>query len=476
MSESDLSLEIGAKIELDINDLSSEGCGVGRIEGIAVFVDGALPGELVEAEITALKKKYLTAKMIKLVTPSAVRRKPFCPVFEECGGCSLQHLSYESQLEYKKKKVKDAVERISGLKDIEIGNVIAADADKGYRNKVQFFLDYRNGEVSCGFFGRKSHIVVNNQTCFLINDEANMLKNEFASIVRDNISEFYDSKSSTLILKSIIIRQAMKTGELMLVIISSIQIDAKLTSLFSKLAGTLTNKIPNLKSVYCSASAGLDNFKINTKIRHLKGSRSITEIIGDLRFAISPGSFFQVNSSQAENLYTKIVELADLMTNANETVLDLFCGTGTIGLFLASKGAKVFGIDISRSAIEDAAKNAKINNISSTRFIEGDVFKLKEAGISKKIPLSGANIDKIDIVVVDPPRDGLGEKLVNLISEFNAKKVIYASCNPATLARDLKIFDILGYKTNIVEPIDMFPHTEHIECIILMTKCGQKDK
>jgi 23S rRNA (uracil1939-C5)-methyltransferase len=145
-------------------------------------------------------------------------------------------------------------------------------------------------------------------------------------------------------------------------------------------------------------------------------------------------------------------------------------------LFLASKGAKVFGIDISRSAIEDAAKNAKINNISSAWFIEGDVFKLREAGITKRSPLSGANIDKIDIVVVDPPRDGLGEKLVNLISEFNAKKVIYASCNPATLARDLKIFDILGYKTNMVEHIDMFPHTEHVECIILMTKCGQKDK
>ncbi len=474
MSEFDSPLNVGDKIELDITDLSSEGCGVGRIEGIAVFVDGALPGELVEAEITGVKKKYFTAKLINIVTPSPNRSKPFCPVFEECGGCSLQHMSYEYQIEYKKKKVKDAVERISGLKDIEVSSVMGADTDKGYRNKVQFFFDYRNGEVSCGFFGRKSHIVINNNSCFLINDAANMLKNEIVNIVRNNISEFYDSKSSTLILKSIIIRQAIRTGELMLVIISSGQMDANLTGLFLKLTSTLTNKIPNLKSVYYSESTGQDNFLINNKIRHLKGSRFITEIIGDLRFAISPGSFFQINSSQAENLFTKIFNLADLMTD--ETVLDLFCGTGTIGLFLASKGAKVFGIDISRSAIEDAAKNAKINNISSARFIEGDVFKLREAGITKRSPLSGANIDKIDIVVVDPPRDGLGEKLVNLISEFNAKKVIYASCNPATLARDLKIFDILGYKTNMVEPIDMFPHTEHVECIILMTKCGQKDK
>ena len=248
--------------------------------------------------------------------------------------------------------------------------------------------------------------------------------------------------------------------------------DKKLTDLFLMLIDNLTGKIPDLKSVYYSVNTGLENFMINDKIKHLKGSKSITETTCGLRFKISPGSFFQVNSFQAEKLYSKIIELADLKNN--ETALDLFCGTGTIGLFLASKGAKVFGIDIVKSAIEDANENTKINNIMSAKFIQGDVFKLLEARVSYKSSWNEVKIDNIDVLVVDPPRDGLEEKLINLISKLNAKKVIYVSCNAATLARDIKAFDDLGYKAKAVYPIDMFPHTEHVESVVLMSHATSK--
>src|SRR5665647_2129285 len=215
MNEPNLPVNLGDKIELAINDLSSDGCGVGRINNIAVFVDGALPGEVIKAGIAGVKKKYLTAKLISIIIPSEYRKIPFCPVFERCGGCTLQHMSYDYQLDYKKKKVKDAIERISGLKYVQINNVIGTKQDKGYRNKVQFFFDYNNGEVNCGFFGRKSHVVINNDICFLISDTANKLKNEFVDFIKKNRSEFYDAKNNAAILKSIIIRQAFRTNELM---------------------------------------------------------------------------------------------------------------------------------------------------------------------------------------------------------------------------------------------------------------------
>jgi 23S rRNA (uracil1939-C5)-methyltransferase len=472
MNKPDLSVNIGETVELLITDLSSEAYGVGRFKNLAVFVDGALPGETVEAKISGIKKNYLTAKLINIIHPSANRQNPFCPVYEECGGCTLQHLSYENQLDYKKKKVKDAIERISGLKNVEINNVIGTSQDRGYRNKVQFFFDFKNGEVICGFFGRKSHIVINNDYCFLISETANKLKDEFVGFIKKNRSEFYDAKNNTAILKSIIIRQAYRTNELMLITVISRRIDKKLMDLFLILADNLTSKIPELKSVYYTVNASPGNFMIIDKIRHLKGKKSIIEIICGLKFKISPGSFFQVNSCQAEKLYNKITELAGIKTN--ETALDLFCGTGTIGLFLASNGAKVFGIDIARSAIEDANENKKINNIRSLQFIEGDVFKLLEARISHKSSWNEVNIDEIDVLTVDPPRDGLEEKLVNLIAGLNAKKVIYVSCNAATLARDLKTFNILGYKAKTIFPIDMFPHTEHVETCVLLSKNDEK--
>jgi 23S rRNA (uracil1939-C5)-methyltransferase len=469
MNEPVLPVKIGSKIEFKITDLSSEGLGVGRINNMAVFVDGALPDEVIKACIAGVKKKYLTAKLISIVLPSKIRQKPFCPVFKECGGCTLQHMSYGYQLDYKKKKVKDAIERISGLKDVQISNVIGAKQDRGYRNKVRFFFDYKNGEVKCGFFGRKSHNVINNDNCFLINDAVNKLKNEFVNFVKKNRSEFYDTENNALILKSIIIRQAFKTNELMLIIIISRKMDKKLKGLFLTLIDNLTGKIPDLKSVYYSANAGPENFLLNDKISHLKGRESITEIIEGLRFKISPGSFFQVNSLQAENLYSKIIELADLKNNEN--VLDLFCGTGTIGLFLASKGAKVLGIDIVKSAIEDANENAKINNIIGARFIQGDVFKLLEARVSYKSSWNEVKIDNTNVLIVDPPRDGLGEKFINLISKLTVKKVIYTSCNAATLARDIKAFGNIGYEVKTIHPIDMFPQTEHVEMVCLLDRC-----
>ncbi|MHB1346029.1 MAG: 23S rRNA (uracil(1939)-C(5))-methyltransferase RlmD [Candidatus Humimicrobiaceae bacterium] len=471
MNESNLSIKTGSKIEVPITDLSSEGFGVGRIDGIAVFIEGALSGETVIATITGVKKNYLTAKLEEIIISSSNRQEPFCPVFENCGGCTLQHMSYGLQLEYKEKKVKDAIERISGLKKVRINNVIVTGEDRGYRNKAQFFFGYKNNEVNCGFFGRKSHIVINNDYCFLISGTANKLKNEIVSFIKTNISEFYDSKRKSLILKSMIIRQSFKVQELMLVFIVSRKMDKKLSELFLRLISNLTGKFQDLKSVFYSVNADPESFIINNKIMHFKGSNSIIESVGGLRFKISPGSFFQVNTLGAERLYSKIAELADL--KINETALDLFCGTGTIGLFLAHLGAKVCGIDIVKSSIEDARENAKMNKIKNIEFIKGDAAKLLEGHICDNFNSALSKFaSKIDVITVDPPREGLGDRLVNLISKLNAKKIIYISCNAATLARDLKYFDILGYEIIEINPIDMFPQTEHVECVVWMTKAN----
>jgi len=470
MNEQSLSVNTGSNIELFITDLSSEGFGIGRIDGIAVFVEGALPGEKISAIVTGEKKNYLTAKLTEIIIPSPNRQEPFCPVFEKCGGCSLQHMSYSSQLDYKEKKVKDAVERISGLKNVQINKIIGAKQDKGYRNKVQFFFDYKNDEVNCGFFGRKSHVVINNYNCFLIDNAANRLKNEFAAFIKKNISEFYESNSKSAIPKSIIIRQSFKANELMLIIIISKKMDKRLEDLFLILHDDLASKIPELKFVYYSVNTDPSDYSLNNKIMHLAGSNAIIETIGDLRFKISPGSFFQVNTLGAEKLYGKIIELADL--KINEAALDLFCGTGTIGLFLAFSGGKVYGIDIVESSIKDAKENAKMNKTRNAEFVRGDVSKFLEDYISDKInsSTSKSGAGKIDAVVVDPPREGLGDKLVSLISKLNAGKLIYVSCNASTLARDLKSFDVLGYNVKEINPIDMFPHTVHVESIVLLSK------
>jgi len=469
MKESKTLVNIGSKIEVSITDLSSEGFGIGRIDGIVVFVDGALPGEKISAIVSEGKKNYITAKLAEIIIPSPNRQEPFCPVFEKCGGCSLQHMSYSSQLDYKEKKVKDAVERISGLKNVQINKIIGTKQNKGYRNKVQFFFDYKNNEVNCGFFGRKSHNVINNYDCFLINDTANRLKNEFVAFIKKNISEFYEIKDKTAILKSIIIRQAFKANELMLIIISSRRMNKKLTESFMILFDDLTRKIPELKSMYYSVNADPADYSLNNKIMHLTGSNSLIETIEDLRFKISPGSFFQINTFSAEKLYSKIAELADL--RINETALDLFCGTGTIGLFLAERAGKVYGIDIIESSIKDAKENAKMNKIRNTEFVRGDVSKFLETYISNiDNSINKPGIGKIDVVAIDPPREGLGDKLVSLISKLNAEKLIYVSCNASTLARDLKSFDILGYDVKEINPIDMFPHTVHVECCCLLSR------
>ena len=351
----------------------------------------------------------------------------------------------------------------------QVDNILAAKQDKEYRNKVQFFFDYNNGRIVCGFFGRKSHDVINNDNCFLVNETINKLKNEIVSLVKMNKPGFFNTQRNALVLKSIIIRQSFYTKEIMLIFITSRKISKGFMDTFLMLVENLMDKIPELKSVHYSVNSNPGSFTVKDKIIHLKGAECIIEAIGRLRFKISPGSFFQVNPSQAYKLYNKIIELAGL--KINETILDLFCGTGIIGLFLAGEGRKVFGIDIGKSSIEDARENAKMNKIKNAEFIKDDIFNLLKAHNNDNESLSGKiRNSKIDLAIIDPPRDGLGDKLVNLISKLAAKRIIYVSCNASTLSRDLKYFDILGYKTKTIIPIDMFPHTEHVECVVLMSR------
>jgi len=493
MEKENRSSEIGSIVKVLITDLNSEGAGVGRINNIAVFINGALPGETIEAKISCTKKKYLVADLETIIYPSEYRQNPYCPVFYKCGGCSLQHLSYGYQLIYKTKKVRDAIERIAGIKDIKINNIIGARQNLGYRNKVQYFFNKAESEISCGFFGRKSHKVINHDNCFMVSGIVNNLKNEFLKYVKENNIGIYNELKNYGFLKSIIIRQSFFTNELMLIIISTNNPKENLKKSLENLPDYLVKKVPHLKSIYLNINSEPGSYAIDDKIKHLQGSKFIVERIGDLKFHISPDSFFQVNTEQAEVLYDKIIELADL--KGSENVMDLFCGTGTIGLFMAKKIARVIGIDIAKSAIKDAVDNTLLNNIKNAEFVSGDVFEILSQYSSKnsaelkdkdknrndnndadnnifKSDISG----NIDILIADPPRNGLGESLVNLISDISIKKIIYVSCNPSTLARDIRLFHDKDYNIDLIQPVDMFPYTEHVETVVLMTSCGQKDK
>lgn len=493
MEEKNKSLEVGNIFRMSITDLTSEGSGVGRINNLAVFVDGALPGETVEAKITGIKKNYLTSKSEIIILPSEHRKIPFCPVFDKCGGCVLQHMSYDYQLIYKTKKVRDAVERISGIKDIKINEIIGAEQNKGYRNKSQYFFDGNSGEISCGFFERKSHKVVNHDNCFIVSGIVNSLKNKFIQFVKENKISIYDESKHAGFLKSTMIRQAFGTNELMLVIIGAAHPGEKLKESLENLPRYLMEKVPYLKSIYLAINTASGNYAVGDKIKHLWGSKFIVEKIGGLKFHISPDSFFQINTEQTKVLYNTIMEFADL--KGSEAVLDLFCGTGTIGLFMAKKTSMIFGIDIVKSAINDATDNAQLNNIKNAEFVSGDAFEilshysLNNSIKGKDVIENGYNNNdgndnqsknkshissNIDVLVADPPRNGLGEDLVNLISDLSIKKIIYVSCNPSTLARDIKSFHEKGYKVEQIQPIDMFPHTEHVECVVLLTNVTSK--
>lgn len=444
-------------IELNITSAIADGSGVGKAgEGMAVFVPMSAVGDRLSVRILKVKKTYAFGKIEEILEPSKARIEPDCDCFRQCGGCVWRHIDYNEECKIKRQKVIDAVERIGGI-DTKINPIMRCDKTDRYRNKAQFPVGRdKNGKLLIGFYAFHSHRIVDCADCALqpkIFSEVVEVTREF---VEKTGASVYDERTGKGRLRHLYIRMGEITNELMVCYVVNGN-GLKGEDLLVKM---LRERLPNLKTVVFNSNKENSNVVLGAKNRTAYGNGYITDELCGLKFKISPFSFWQVNRAQAERLYGKAKEYAKL--TGSEVLLDLYCGTGTIGLSMAKDCKRLVGVEIIEDAVRDAENNAAENGITNAEFIcldaESAAVKLKENGLSP------------DVVIVDPPRKGCGEELVKTIAKMKPDRVVYVSCDPATLARDLKYFDSLGYKTEEVTPVDMFPKTAHVESAALISR------
>ena len=446
----EIPVQQGKKYEITIQTLGASGEGVGRAADFTVFVPDALPGERVLARIDEIKKTYARGKLVEVLEKSPERTEPPCPIYDSCGGCQLQHLSYEGQLHWKRQQVVDAVERIGGLSGIEVLPVLGAKEPWLYRNKMQFPVGKKRGKTVIGCFAKGSHDIIDTRDCRIQKDGNNTIVNVMREIVERLHIPVYDEDRHTGVLRHIVGRIG-ENGEAMVVLVTATKDLPKA----KEITRLLRERVPNIKSVQQNIQTYRNNVILGRETKLLWGKPTIPDRIGRLRFSISARSFFQVNTEQAAVLYEKALEYAGL--SGKETVIDAYCGTGTITLFLAQKAHRVYGIEIVKPAIEDAKKNARDNHIKNAAFLVGDATELMPR-------LCHENI-RPHVIVVDPPRAGCTETVLKTFAAMRPDRIVYVSCNPATLARDLAILAKLGYSTREIQPVDMFPQTSHVEAV-----------
>ncbi len=455
MTKADLPVHKNESYEVDIVDLTHEGAGVARVNGFTLFVPNTLPGERAKIKVVGVKKGFGFGRLEELIEESPERVEPPCPIYKWCGGCQLQHLSYEGQLEYKRKLVEDVLARIGKLEDVPVLSTLGMGEEPWrYRNKAQVPVGERNGRIITGFYQKRSHEIVEMDSCIITGDTNDDAVQAVKEIVNQyNISAYNEEKHKG-ILRHIIARYGKTTGDLMIVLVTNGQ-DLPQRK---KIVEDIRKALPEIKSIVQNVNSKRTNVIFGEETRVLWGAEYIYDFIGDIKFAISARSFYQINPDQTKVLYDQALQYAEL--NGDETVIDAYCGIGTISLFLAQKAKKVYGVEIVPEAIEDARRNAELNNIHNAEFAVGkseDVIpEWKKQGITP------------DVIVVDPPRKGCDEELLKTIIEMKPKRVVYVSCNPATLARDLRVLEDGGFKTQKVQPVDMFPQTTHVEAVALL--------
>ncbi|HCC07689.1 MAG TPA: 23S rRNA (uracil(1939)-C(5))-methyltransferase RlmD [Clostridiales bacterium] len=482
-----MNIKLNEEYEVEIIDMGTEGEGIGKINGITVFVNGGIKGDTVKVKITKVSKNYVSGKIIKLINESELRQSAPCKVANKCGGCQIQQIKYEEQLKIKEKIVKDALERIGKFNSplpllegegrvrvvdscFNINPIIGMEDPYHYRNKAMFPVGIVNGELAIGCYKQASHDIVDTDKC-IIQDKItekilkiirNYLQSKYLLITQkgegksDYESLIYDEQTHTGLIRNIMIRNGYKTGEIMVCIIINGESIIDKNELVYKL-----KSIKEIKSIVLNINTKKGNQVLGDKTRVIDGQDYITDNIGDIKYKISARSFFQVNPVQTEILYAKTLEYAEL--TGNEIVWDAYCGTGSISLFLAQKAKKVYGVEIIEEAINDANENAKENGIENIEFFVG----LAEEVIPRHFKQTGV---KPDVIVVDPPRKGCDEKLLQTIVEMKPDRVVYVSCNPATLARDLRYLCDNGFEMDVVQPVDMFPHTMHVEAVVKLTR------
>lgn len=443
-------------IEVTVTGLGSTGEGVGKVEGFTVFAHGGLPGEVVKVRLNSVKKTYAMGEVTSIIKASEDRCEPVCPIYQQCGGCQLQHLSYAAQLKIKTQQVKDALLRIGHLKNVEVLPILKAENPLYYRNKMQFPVALAEGKLEIGCFAAFTHKVVDVDNCFIQKEK----NNKIISVVRRWMQEYhisaYNEDKGTGIVRHIMGRVGVHTGDVMAVIVTATYEVPHL----KELTKMLREEVAGLKSLIQNINKRHTNVIMGQKDRVIYGKSTIRDTLGNLKFNISAQSFFQVNSEQAEKLYNKAIEFAGL--TGKETVFDVYCGTGTIALFLAKHAKAVYGIEIVPQAISDARRNAEDNHCDNATFLLGDAAlklpELLEQGI------------KPDVVLLDPPRAGCEERVLSSIVHVKPRRIVYVSCNPSTLARDLAYLSSHGYEVPLVQPVDMFPQTSHVECVALIER------
>lgn len=441
---------------IDILRLGHSGEGVGRYQDFTVFVPEALPGEQVIAEITEVKQTYAKGRLVKVNNISPDRIDAKCEIYSKCGGCQLQHMNYQAQLKAKRQQVVDAVTRIGKLADILIHSTIGAQSPWDYRNKMQFPVGESNGQLAIGCYQQGTHSIINTDSCYIQHEFNNKIAREMRKIITELGISPYNEKTGQGIIRHVLGRTGTNTGEGMAVIVTATEQLPQKEVLISKLKAV----IPGLVSIVQNINNKKTNVIMGDKTVTLWGKDCIIDRLGEFKFEISARSFFQVNTIQAEVLYNKAVEYAKL--SGRETVIDAYCGTGTITLFLARQAAKVYGIEIVKPAILDARRNAAENNVFNTEFIVGDAVEIMPEMYRQGI--------RPQVIVVDPPRAGCERAVLEAFVNMNPDRIVYVSCNPATLARDLAVLDEFGYITHEIQPVDMFPQTFHVECTVWLKR------
>ncbi len=450
-------------ITMTIEDMGADGEGIGKIDGFPFFVKDAVIGDQIEAKVMKVKKGYGYAKLVNIITPSDARTEPRCQYHKQCGGCQIQALQYRKQLLFKADKVRNNLQRIGGFSPGLLGEIMepvigmdlpGQDAYR-YRNKAQFPIgEDKNGEIITGFYAGRTHVIIPNMDCVLGVEENKTVLEAIIRYMKENKVTAYNEKTGKGLVRHVLVRKGFATGELMVCVVINgdrLMHQDKLVSVLSKIKG--------MTSISISTNKEQTNVIMGKGCQVIWGDDTITDVIGDIRFSISPLSFYQVNPVQTQKLYSLALEYAGL--TGTETVCDLYCGIGTISLFMAKKAKKVYGVEVVEQAVEDARKNAERNHIDNAVFYAGKAEEIlprlyEEHGL------------RADVICVDPPRKGCDAQCLATMVQMAPQRIVYVSCDSATLARDLKYLCAHGYSLQRACPVDMFPQTVHVEVVTLL--------
>ena len=454
----------GQEFSLEIDDMGTDGEGIGHKEGYTLFVKDALVGDIVRVKVIKAKKKFGYGRLMEVIMPSPWRVEPACDCARQCGGCQIQHCSYEKQLAWKEKKVRDCLQRIGGFEKIPMEPVMGMDEPYHYRNKAQYPVGYdKEGNLVAGFYAGRTHSIIPNTDCAIQHPSNHMILETILAFMKQYDIPAYEEKKHTGLVRHILTRVGKYTGEVMVCLIingNKLPHQDKLVEMLLQCPFDYKYKI---KSICLNINKEKTNRILGEKVVPIYGQTYIEDRIGDITYRISPLSFYQVNPEQTQKLYGTALEYADL--KGDEVVWDLYCGIGTISLFLAQKAARVCGVEIVPQAIEDARENADRNGFTNTEFFVGAA----EDVVPEQYEQSGGSL-RADVVTLDPPRKGCDEKLLRTVVQMEPERIVYVSCDPATLARDLKYLCGEGYELKRVRACDMFGHSSHVETVACLQR------